>query len=82
MAFLWNPWNVLTSMHKERNKKMILSVRTPGVGMIKSLLVPNDSTSSTSFMDSVVILYRTLTNDYINVVKLFCRGVYKLCCYT
>ena len=51
------------------------------VGTIKLLLVPDCSASSTSFMDSVVILYRPLTNEYINAVRLFCRGFYKLHCY-
>ena len=26
MAFLWNPWNVLTRMRRRRRKKMTLSV--------------------------------------------------------
>ena len=51
-----------------------------GVGMIKLLFMPNCSPSTTSFMDSVVILQRPLTNEYNNVVRLFCKSdwsVYK-----
>ena len=44
---------------------------TSRVGTIKSLLAPDCSASSTSFKDSVVILYRPLTNEYINAVRLF-----------
>ena len=51
------------------------------VATIKLLLVPNCSTSSTSFMDSVVILQRPSTNEYINAVRLLCRSIYKLRCY-
>ena len=46
--------------------------------MIKSLLASNCSTLCKSFMDSVVILWRPLTNEYTNAVRLFCRGIYKL----
>ena len=38
--------------------------------MIKSLLLPNCSIISMSFMDSVVILQRSLTNENINVIRL------------
>ena len=54
MEFLWNPWNVLT--RKRRRRKKNDAFCTSQVGTIKSLLAPNCSTSSTSFMDSMAIL--------------------------
>ena len=47
---------------------------TSGFGTIRLLLMPNRSISSKSFMDSVVILYKPLTDEYINAVRLFCGG--------
>ena len=44
--------------------------------MLKLPLVPKHSILITSFMDSVMILYRPLTNQYINVVAYLVRGVY------
>ena len=75
MAFLWNPWNILTRIRRRKKK---ITVRTLQVGTIKSLLVPNCSMSWTSLMDLVVILQRLLTNEYYDVVRLLCRSVYKL----
>ena len=49
---------------------MIPSVHTQ-VGTQELLHGPNYSTLSTRFMDSVVILHRPLTNEYINAVSLF-----------
>ena len=49
--------------------------------MIKSLLAPDCSALSTSFIYSVLILKRPVNNEYINAIRLFCRGFYKLCCY-
>ena len=58
---------------------MTLSVH-PLVGMLKSLFVSKCSTSSMSFMDSVVIFYRSLMNMLIQL-GYFSRGIYKLHCY-
>ena len=81
MEFLWNPWNVLTRMRRRRKKKENDTFCTSQVGTIKSLLAPHCSALSMSFKDSVLILKRPLNNEYINAVRLFCRGFYKLRCY-
>ena len=51
----------------------------PQLGILKSLFAPKCSTSSMSFMDSVVIFYRPLMNMSIQLG--YSRGVYKLHCY-
>ena len=48
---------------------MMLAIH-PWVGMLKSVLRSNYSTSCTSFMDSLMILHRPLTNEYVNAVRL------------
>ena len=69
-------------MHRRRKKKENDTFCTSRVGTIKLLLAPDCSASSTSFKDSMLILKRPLTNEYINAVRLFCRGCfYKLRCY-
>ena len=65
----------------QKKKKENDTSCTLQVGTIKSLLAPDYSASSTSFKDSVLILMRPLTNEYINAVGLFCRGFYQFCCY-
>ena len=60
-VFLWNAWNFLTRMHRSK-KGQILYIR---VGTIKSLWILNCLIFSTSFMDSMVILQRPLTNEQL-----------------
>ena len=81
MEFLWNPWNILTRMRRRKRRRKNDTFCTLWVRTIKLLLAPDCSASSTSFMDSLVILKRPLTNEYINAVRLFYRRFYKLRCY-
>ena len=69
MVFLWKPQNVLMSMCRRRKKEND-TFCTLGIGMTKSVLPTNSSTSNISFMVSVVILQGPVTHEYIDVVVL------------
>ena len=70
MEFLWNPWNVLTRMHR---RKGTLSLHQRQVRSGYQLLVQN-FLIYTSFIDRVVILQRPLTKEYQQSKVVFQQG--------
>ena len=77
MEFLQNPWDVLTRIVEEENDTFCTSCFMDNQIATRTKLL-NIKYKFYGFSGDLI---ETITNEYINVVKLFCRGVYKLCCY-